>query len=165
MKDLEMFPIQFIEGFNENEEPSGKPFPTFQESSLAIPYIPNMTYGLTVVEIYGSLKESVKGRLQIYTDHEDRPGKVLLAEATMMDSGSGEQWQRFELTSSVVVMPHHRYWLAVERPLNFAFGHADSGKDVSPMGMVQGKWHRHQSGGVWKFMLRFYGRVLPVATG
>lgn len=159
-------PVQFIEGINENEEPTSGRFLTWGDYGIAIPYTPSITYCLTRIEVYGSpehLPEQKEHAVKLYTDHKDNPSKTWVVEGKLVIPNiGGEQWLPIELLHSIVVFAEHRYWLCIEEhPLMFAVGIAEDGEELSLRGYVNQRWTSSSSGRLHRCMLRFFGRVLP----
>jgi len=163
---LELFPIQFIEGINENEEPTSGRFLIWGNYGIAIPYTPSMTYNLTGIEMYGSPEEKLLEReehvVRLYTDHDDNPSRNCLAQGKLATpSDIGEQWLSIKLEKPVVIFANCKYWLSIlEYPLMFAIGHSENGKGLRPRGNPHGHWVSSTSDREWRFMLKFFGRVL-----
>ena len=161
-----LYPVQFIEGFNENEEPTRGRFLTWGNYGIAIPYTPNITYNLVRIEIYGSPKHLPKKKehaVKFYTDHKDNPSNNCLAEGKVLIPGDvGEQWLSIELAQAITVFAKHKYWLSIEEyPLRFAIGRAEDGEELSLRANPSGLWVSSGSG--CRCMLKFFGRVLPTS--
>lgn len=161
-----LFPVQFIEGINENEEPTNGRFLTWGDYGIAIPYTPTVTYALAAIEVYGSpehLSVPKEHTVRVYTDHKDNPGKTWIVEGKLVIPVTArEQWLSIELAQGVVVFAKRKYWLSIEEhPLMFAIGIASEGEELSLRGYLNQQWVASSSGGRHKCMLKFFGRVLP----
>ena len=157
-------PVQFIEGFNENEEPTSGRFLKWGNYGIAIPYTPSLTYNLVRVEIFGSqehLPEKKEHSVRFYTDHKGNPSNNCLVDGKLIiPSDNGEHWLPIELAQTITVFAKHKYWFSVEEhPLMFTIGRAEDGEELSLMGNPSGQWV--SSGTGWRCMLKFFGRVLP----
>lgn len=159
-------PVQFIEGINENEEPTSGRFLSWGDYGIAIPYTASITYSLVRIEFYGSPKyvaDHKEYAVKVYTDYNDNLGKTCVIEGKLViPSAVGEQWLPIELVQNVVVFAQHKYWISIEEhPLMFAIGTAENGQEVSLRGYLNRQWISSLSGRQYKCMLRFFGRVLP----
>lgn len=165
----EICPIQFIEGINENEEPITGRWPEFRNYGIAIPYTPSTSYNLTRIEIYGSPWELDKPEehvAKLHTDYEDNPSKTCIVEGRLIiPSGIGAQWLQIKLAQTIVVSAKRKYWLTIaEHPLKFAIGVAEEGEELSLRANPNQQWVVSSSDRKWRFMLRFFGRVLPITS-
>lgn len=163
----ELFPVQFIEGINENEEPTRDRFAEFRDYGVAIPYIPNISYNLARIEIYGSPAELDRPKehvVRLHTDYKGLPSNTCLVEGKLIvPSDYGEQWLPIELAKNTLVFAKRNYWLTIpEHPLVFAVGLAEDGEELSLRANPSGLWV--SSNRKWRFMLRFFGRVLPITS-
>lgn len=163
-ESVSQYSVQFIEGFNENEEPTSGRFLTWGNYGIAIPYTPSMTYQLARIEVYGSpenLTERKEHSVKLYTDHKDNPSNNCLVEGKLLvPRNIGEQWLSLELERSIAIFAKRKYWLTIEEhPLIFAIGRASDGKELSLRGNPGGQWVSSGSG--CRCMLKFFGRVLP----
>jgi len=162
-------PVQFVEGINENEEPTSGRFLSWGEYGIGIPYTAGITYSLAQIEVYGSpeeLSQPYEHTVKIYTDHEDSPSNTLVVEGKLaIPSVGGEQWLPIKPVENVVILAQHKYWLCIEEhPLKFAIGIAENGEELSLRAYISQRWGSSQSGRTWKCMLRFYGRILTVSS-
>ena len=171
----EICPIQFIEGINECGEYVQKSVIGMQSYPvMAIEYIPKSSYSLTKLEICLFLPPRVPEektiRVALYSDYNGNPSDIVLTEGTFVPNFSKEKhqfiWQEIQL-SPVVVSPNNKYWVTVyPQPLSIALVDADEGVDSTlRVKKNNNKWdtlpnHIKES----KVMLRFYGRVLPMAS-
>jgi hypothetical protein len=165
---LELYPIQFVEGLNENEEPAIGRFLTWEGTGIAIPYVPSMTYNLNRIEIYGapkSIHAEQKYPLHLRTDHKDRPSRVSIVSGKLIvPEGDGSQWLEILMEQSIVVLAQRTYWLSFEEhPLPLSIGLTTAGAEVGLRTGIGEHWAPY-SLGKHKVMLRFYGRVMPAAV-
>ncbi len=163
-----MYPVQFIEGFNENEEPATGRFLTWEESGIAIPYTPAVTYSLTRMEIYGApnnLEAQREHRLHLHTDFKDRPSRNYIAGGKLIvPGGNSEQWLQIMMEEAIIVLAQRAYWFSLgEHPLSFSIGLARDGEDLGLRTGSNENW-APSSLGKHKCMLRFYGRIMPAAV-
>jgi len=164
----DIFPEQFIEGINESEVPDDE-FPIFGSYGVAIPYTPSINYILTSVNIFVSpsdLEQPKEHVVKIYTDHNDNLSEICLIDGKItVPSHSMSQWLQIKLNQGVAVFSGHKYWLCFpEDHLDFVFGVSENGKELSLRANPSGRWTVSRSDRRYRFMLRFYGRVIPVAT-
>ena len=168
----QLCPIQFIEGINENQEPiliSEGPFWRPDETQVAIPYKPSRAYALSRIDIFGSphkLPQPKEHQVSLYTDSNDAPSNNLLAEGKLIVPAqvASECWLTINL-QPIVVFPKQRYWIALEDyPLKFTIGIAKDGKEIAVTGkaLLTGRWISIAA--TIRYMLKFYGRVLPVVS-
>ena len=162
-----MYPVQFVEGFNENEEPASGEFLTWEETGIAIPYTPSMTYTLSRLEIYGApnnLPEPREHHLNLHTDFRDRPGRNCIASGKLVvPAGRGEQWLKIVMEEAIAVLAQRKYWFSLgEHPLSFSLGLARDGEELGLRTGITENW-APSSLGTHKCMLRFYGRIMPAA--
>lgn len=158
-------PIQFIEGKNENETPIEfnerwwKP----RSRSLAIQYQPFKTYTISRIEIFGktdALPQPIERPVRLYTSRDDTPSDNYVTEGKLIIS-AGDKYERWIIIdlNPVVVFSEWRYWIALEdypRELNLV--KTQNGVSIT---MATGlPWTPDERD--IKYMLKFYGRVLPV---
>jgi hypothetical protein len=169
----QLCPIQFIEGINENEklpiidDPYQRGSLEVSGSFIAISYEPSKSYTLTNAAVFAlphELPKSEEHKVKVYTDYEDNPSQNCLIEGkmTVPAEANGRCWLSINL-SSLVVFRGQRYWLALEDySLKFQLVDAKSGTPVDYRQGRDGTWISPSSSGKY-FMIKFYGRVLPVA--
>jgi hypothetical protein len=162
-----MYPIQFVEGINETEEPASGQFLSWEETGIAIPYSPGITYSLSRIEIYGvpkNLQAQVEHPVRIHTDYRDGPSRNSIANARLIvPEESSEQWLPIMMEQVVVILAQRKYWLSLEEhPLPFSIGLALEGKELGLRTGFAQDW-APSSLGKHKCMLRFYGRIIPAA--
>ena len=165
---LGMYPVQFVEGFNENEEPATGRFLTWEGSGIAIPYTPSMTYGLSRIEIYGAprnLQPKSEYPLHLRTDHEDGPSRNSIASCKLIvPEGDSEQWLEILMEQVIIVLAQRTYWLSLEEyPLPFSIGLATVGAELGLRTGIDQGW-APSSLGKHKCMLKFYGRIMPASV-
>ena len=164
----EMYPVQFVEGFNENEEPATGRFFTWEESGIAIPYVPSMTYGLSRIEIYGvpnNLEAEREYTFHLRTDYDNRPSRnCIISGKLTIPEGDNAQWLEGSMEQAIIVLAQHRYWLTLEEhPLPFSMGLATGGAELGLRTGSDGEWAT-SSLGKHNCMLKFYGRIIPTAV-
>lgn len=165
---LELYPVQFVEGLNENEEPAIGRFLTWEGTGIAIPYVPSITYSLNRVEIYGapkSIEAEQKYPLHLRTDHKDSPSRVSIVSGELIvPEGDSSQWLEILMEQSIVVLAQRTYWFSFEQhPLPFSIGLATAGAEFGLRTGIGEHWASY-SLGKHKVILRFYGRVMPAAV-
>lgn len=168
---LQLSPIQFIEGINENKEPIEPDEGRFwhpRDLQVAIPYKPNRTYTINRIYIFGSpdeLPTQEKHLVRLYTNSGDVPSENYITEGELVIPAEvgGEDWLQIEL-QPVVLFRKEQYWIVVEDySPRFAFGRAKDGDEVNKTGRRRGhRWITIED--KMAFMVKFYGRVLPVVT-
>lgn len=159
-----LFPVQFIEGRNKGAEPGEiSSIPT----GAYILYVPEVSYSIAHIDIFLAWKavpERQENRLRIYAAYLDHPSDIVLTEGAMVfEKGTEpyEDWRRIEIARPVVLIAHKKYWLRfTEVESNFAFYAAKEGDEITTMVKDNDKWHSSHE----RLMLRFFGRVLPVAS-
>lgn len=165
----EICPFQFVEGINESEELTDGRLPELPAYGVSIPYTPYISYILTLIEVYvspGALQQPKEHVVQICTDHNDNPSKICLVDGKLVVPSNGiGQWLKVELKQSVAIFAGSKYWLCFpEHPRKFYFGVTKKGEELSLRANPSGQWVSSSSNREYRFMLRFYGRVIPVAT-
>jgi hypothetical protein len=159
-----LFPVQFIEGRNKGAEPG-------QASAIStgayILYAPEVSYSLAHIDIFVEWAEVAKrqeNKLCLYPAYLDHPSDIVLTEGTMVFKAGMEPyrgWRRIEIARPVVLIAHKKYWLRfTELETDFKFYAAKEGDDIATMTPENDKWHSTHD----RLMLRFFGRVFPVAT-
>lgn len=165
----EIFPVQFIEGVNENAEAlEDQHINTMGYSGVAIEYKPKLTYSLKKLHIFviqAETSEKHKFNVALYTDHKNNPSDIVLSKGTW-DSKTEylNGWQEVELEPTVVVR-NKRYWLTIdlnERRMGLPI--AKEGEEAALRFRGRKKWVIHDIFKTCKVMLRFYGRVLPISS-
>ena len=164
----EMYPYQFVEGLNENEEPATGRFLVWEKSGIAFPYTPLMTYSLNRIEIFGApnnLDTPKEHNLHLHTDFKDRPSRNSIASGKLIvPRGSSEQWLKIVMEGAIIVLAQRKYWLSLgEYPLSFSIGLAREGEDMGLRTGTNENW-APSSLGKHKCMLRFYGRIVPISV-
>lgn len=167
----QLCPVQFIEGINENEEPIAPSEGQFwqpRQLKVAIPYEPTRTYTLSAIEILGSpweLEASKEHPVGIYTDRNNLPSETCVSNGKLVVPTEipPTYWLQIQL-EPVVIFRGQRYWIVLEDySLKFAIGVAKNGDEVVKTGMKIGQpWVSIDT--KIRYMLKFYGRVLPIAT-
>lgn len=163
-----MYPVQFLEGLNENEEPATGRFLTWEESGIAIPYTPGITYSLSRIEIYGvphNLEAPREHHLHLHTDFKDMPSRNTIASGKLIvPRGNSGQWLQIMMEEAIIVIARRKYWFTLAGyPLSFSIGLAQDGEDLGLRTGTNENW-APSSLGKHKCMLRFYGRIVPAAV-
>ena len=159
-----LFPVQFIEGRNKGAEPG-------QVSAIStgayILYAPEVSYSIAHIDIFLAWTEAVpsyKNKLCLYPAYLDHPSDIVLTEGTMVFKAGMEPyrgWRRIEIARPVVLIAHKKYWLRfTEVETNFMFYAAKEGDEINTVVAEDDKWHSSHD----RLMLRFFGRVFPVAA-
>ena len=159
-----LFPVQFIEGRNKGAEPG-------QVSAIStgayILYAPEVSYSIAHVDIFlewEAVAKRQENKLRLYPAYLDHPSDIVLTEGTMVFKAGMEPyrgWRRIEIARPVVLIAHKKYWLRfTELETNFMFYAAKEGDEITTMVAEDDKWHSSHD----RLMLRFFGRVFPVAA-
>jgi hypothetical protein len=159
-----MFPVQFIEGRNKGAEPG-------QVSAISngayILYAPEVSYSIAYIDIFlewEAVAKRQENKLRIYPAYLDHPSDIVLTEGTMVFEAGVEPyrgWRRVEISRPVVLIAHKKYWLRfTEVETDFKFYAAKEGDEINTIAQDNDKWHSAHD----RLMLRFFGRVFPVAT-
>jgi len=159
-----MFPVQFIEGRNKGAEPGEiSSIPT----GAYILYAPEVSYSIAHIDIFlawTAVSGRQENKLRIYPAYLDHPSDIVLTEGNMVFEKGTEpyqDWRRIEISRPVVLIAHKKYWLRfTEVETEFKFYAAKEGDEIPTMVTGNEKWHS----GHERLMLRFFGRVLPVAS-
>jgi hypothetical protein len=159
-----LFPVQFIEGRNKGAEPGeASTIPT----GAYILYAPEVSYSIAHIEIFlecAPVPERQENKLRIYPAYLDHPSDLVLTEGAVVfeaDTEPYQGWRRIEISRPVVLIAHKKYWLRfTEIETDFKFFSAKEGDDITTMTSENGKWHSAHD----RLMLRFFGRVFPVAA-
>ena len=163
-------PIQFIEGINEDLEPAkGQSLHVNTYDRVAIQYTPSLTFCLARLELLLYCRQvSVpeEYNFKLHTDYEDNPGKTVLREGAFKFDMTDRKIDWFEicLDHPVVIMASKNYWLDIEsRDAIFRLCRTDKGITSKTSAQIGDTW---SSGGEIpnRFMLRFYGRILPLSS-
>jgi hypothetical protein len=157
-------PVQFIEGRNKYVEPEK---PSEISPTAYIEYVPRVSYSLARVDIFINLAAAVSehqdNRFVIYADYLEHPTDIMLTEGNMSFE-PGEQplqsWRTIEIARPVVLIAHKRYWLQfAENKTEFAFVSGSKGDQIVTKSRPDKHWETKSD----VLMLRFYGRILPLA--
>lgn len=168
----ELYPLQFIEGMNENGEVNKRKqelIQIHQCPNVALGFSPNRTFLLNNIEIYlfwHEFVEPVEYEVTLYPDYNDNPAYIALREGKLsFDKASiGFGWRNISLKQPVVVFAKDNYWIALKSlGANFLLAEAKEGKRVAFSNGEPGDWFNNNSIN-YQLMLRFYGRVLPVVS-
>jgi hypothetical protein len=159
-----LFPVQFIEGRNKSAEPGEiSSIPT----GAYILYAPEVSYSIAHVDIFlscASVPKRQESKLCLYPAYLDHPSDIVLTEGTMVFEAGTEAyqgWRRIEISRPVVLIAHKKYWLRfTEVETDFKFYAAKEGDEINTMVKDDDKWHSSHE----RLMLRFFGRVIPVAS-
>lgn len=167
---LQLCPVQFIEGINEDEEPiepSEGRFWQPKDLKVAIPYEPIRTYTLSLIEIFGSpweLDASKEHQVGLYTDKNNLPSEICISKGKLVvPTHALSHWLQMNLEPIVVFRGQH-YWIVLEDySLKFAIGVAKNGKEVAKTGTRMGQPSWVSIDTKIRYMLKFFGRALPMS--
>jgi len=157
-------PLQFIEGRNKYAEP-GKPSAVSPDAYIE--YVPRVSYSVARIDIFlawtTKITENQNNRLVIYADYLDHPTDIVLTEGNLrFEQGEYpfENWRSIEIAQPVVLIAHKKCWLQFsDRETEFTFYAAAKGDQIVTKHKSDKKWEA----GSDILMLRFYGRILPLA--
>ena len=170
----EICPVQFIEGINDNEEVDNKQAMNLSSyGNIAFPYKPKISYSLTRLEIVLAhrlaLPDMASIRVALHSNHNDMPGKVTITEGAVTPEPCKDPnrinylWQSIEL-APVTVIRGNPYWFRLDCNMDIYLVTAQVG-EVTALAYKQGTvWKQDTDFQEWKCMLRFYGRVIPIAN-
>lgn len=167
----QLAPVQFIEGINENQEPIEPDEGRFwqpKDLQVAIPYAPGRVYTLSRIELFASPHELPKEQehlVRLYTDNKGTPGCNFVSSGRLVvpAEADGADWLNIHL-DPVVVFVGQQYWIAVEDySPRFAIGVAKVGHEITKTGR-RPRYEWVSLDQKIRYMIRFFGRVLPVAT-
>lgn len=166
----EIYPVQFVEGINHFEEFIDDQFiKTTGFSRVAIQFIPKLSYSLNAIEVfmvveYQSHRES-SFEVAVCPDFHDHPGNIQITEGTWVASEQQLAWQTMSFQKPVVVINSKKYWLTINldsRRIGLVI--AKQG-DETPLRVAGAqRWRAEDSLKPQRFMLRFYGRILPLSV-
>ena len=157
-------PIQFIEGRNKYAEPDK---PSEVSPTAYIEYVPQVSYSIARIDLFiawtSKIMENQNNRFVICADYSEHPTDIILTEGSM-DFEQGEypfeNWRSIEMSQPVVLIAHKRYWLQFPDPkTKFVFYAGAKGDQIATKYKSDRKWET----GSDVLMLRFYGRILPLA--
>jgi hypothetical protein len=160
-----MCPVQFIEGRNKYAEPDGKPSDISPEAYIE--YVPRVSYSIARIDMFlawtSKIKEDQNNRLVIYADYLEHPTDIVLTDGNMrFEEGEYpfENWRTIEIPQPVVLIAHKRCWLRFVNPeTEFVFHAGAKGDQIVTKSKANDKWETKSD----VLMLRFYGRILPLA--
>ncbi len=168
----ELFPVQFIEGVNENGEIKRREHERVQIDELAniaIGFAPSHTFILNKIDIYlfwSGFSIPVEYKAKLYPDYCNNPAIIVLTEGKLGfdKEGVGHGWRNIDLNQPIVVFAGNNYWLGLESlQVSFALGQAKEGKKVPFIEGKPGNWFSSLDTD-YHLMLRLYGRVVPVLS-
>jgi hypothetical protein len=157
-------PVQFIEGRNKFAEPEKA---SDISPAAYIEYVPMVSYSLARIDMFlawtAKITENQNNKLVIYADYLEHPTDIVLTEGNMrFEQGEYpfENWRSIEIAQPVVLIAHKRYWLQFpDRETKFAFYAGAKGDQIVTKSKADKKWETEND----TLMLRFYGRILPLA--
>jgi hypothetical protein len=158
-------PVQFIEGRNKSAEPAQA---SDVSPSAYIEYVPRVSYSIARIDIFidwtAEVKESQNNRFVIYADYLDHPSDIIFTEGNMRievgDYLTHKNWRTVDITKPVVFIAHKKYWLQFcDCETKFAFYAGSKGDQIVTKSKLVEEWETKSD----ILMLRFYGRVLPLA--
>ena len=168
----EICPVQFVEGVNENGEIKREKADLIQIHQLrnvALGFTPNRTFLLKSIEIcllWNEFRQPVEYEVKLYPDYNNNPADLVLREGKLSFTkiSSGLDWCNINLNQPIVVFTKNDYWLSLESfGANFFLLQAKEGKRVPFSEGKPGNWF-NSTDVDYQFMLRLYGRVLPVVS-
>ena len=168
----EIFPIQFIEGINDNETLENRQtIELLKYGIIAIAYKPKLSYCLTKLEIMIAHRldtPSMKPmKAALHPDYKDKPSKVIITEGETTPEGSetpfrlNSIWQEIELSPAILVNSK-KYWISIDCNMEIHLVTARDGDITALAYKEDDNWRQDTDYTEWKCMLRFYGRILPV---
>ena len=160
-------PVQFIEGINEYAEAANSYINTMNFSGVAIEYIPKLSYSLKRFDIFLTHQESPDGgkyKVAVCPDHNDSPGDIVLSKGEWVCNPVLGEWQEVELEKPVVVIRNKKYWLTIDLDKgNIGLPMAKEGDEYALRFRTHKTWITWDIARTDKIMLRFYGRMMPIA--
>ncbi|MFC1904816.1 hypothetical protein ACFLXT_03520 [Chloroflexota bacterium] len=166
----ELFPVQFIEGINENvKNIKNELLQINTYDYVATQFVPAHTFLLTESEIYlawDAFSQREEYIVRLYSDYKDKPTEIILREGKLVfdTSPSGYGWCKISLNEPIVIFAKNKYWLCLKsRDALFSLLQAKEGKESSFREYTDGGW----LGNVldkYRVMIKFYGRVFPVSS-
>ncbi len=165
MLDIDLIcPIQFIEGRNKFAEPDK---PSAILPNACIEYIPKVSYSIARIDIFiagtSKIAENQTNKLTIYADYWDHPSDIVLTEGNMIFTKGEEpfaNWRTIKIAQPVVLIAHKKFWLQFsDIGTEFAFYAGAKGDQIVTTIKSNKGWDTKSD----VLMLRFYGRVLPIA--
>lgn len=167
----EICPVQFVEGLNEGAEPSDYDEDVIvitSYSGFGIQYAPSLSYILTRLEImltFGDIPEGAQIRVDLYSDYEDKPSDIVLSSGSFIPKVVERGWKEVIL-EPVAVIRGRKYWVTIHpNRCPTVVSEAKKGHGFMLSGKRDEKWRTPfddiEKG---KVMLRFYGRVVPIAA-
>lgn len=157
-------PVQFIEGRNKFAE-YGKTLDV--DRGIYVEYIPKVSHCIYRLDMFlewaGLIIRPQDNRLVIYADYLDHPTDIVLTEGNMrfdMGEAPSQGWRTVEMNYPVVLIAHKRYWLSfVDPETEFKYCVAAKGDEIITKLKDGEKWETKDE----LLMIRFYGRILPLA--
>ena len=156
-------PVQFIEGRNKFAEPAKL---SGVSPDAYVEYVPMVSHSIARIDMFiawDPVTADQNNRLVIYADYLDHPTDIVLTEGSMkfkQGEESYESWRTVEIPQPVVLIAHKKYWLQfseMETKLNLYA--AAKGDQITVKTKHDNKWETASD----ILMLRFYGRILPLA--
>jgi hypothetical protein len=159
-----MCPVQFIEGRNKFAEPA-KASDISTEAYLE--YVPKVSHSVARIDIFigwsTKIRANQNNRFVIFADYLDHPTDIILTEGNMsFEKGEkpSADWRTIEITQPVVLISHKRYWLQFpDSKTKFVYYIGSKGDQIVTKYKLNAKWETKSN----VLMLRFYGRILPLA--
>ncbi len=164
MLDIDLIcPVQFIEGRNKFAEPDKT---SDVKPNAYVEYIPKVSHSIARIDVcinWPVSNEDHDNKIVIYADYLDHPTDIVLTEGSiwfMANEPPSKGWRTIEITKPVVLIAHKRYWIQFSDKENkFSFCAASKGDHIITKVKSNNKWETVDS----SLMLRFYGRILPIA--
>lgn len=173
----DIYPVQFIEGFNYGEEPNTENFLEIGGyPAIAIEYKPKSPYCLVELEILvvTEVLDVREFRVVLCPNYRGKPTDPALAEGKLAIksgselSGTGVRvianWEKVVFGSAAVVTSKDTYWVVLyPKGITLKLITAIDGEPTHMMAYRGRKWQTDDIFSGWKCMLRFYGRMVPVS--
>ena len=156
-------PVQFIEGRNKYAEAAKL---SGISPDAYVEYVPKLSYSIARIDIFiawDPISADQNNRLVICADYLDHPTDIILTEGNMkfkQGEEPYESWRTVEIPQPVVLIAHKKHWLHFsESETKFNFYAAAKGDQITVKTKSENKWETASD----ILMLRFYGRILPLA--
>ncbi|MFC2003447.1 hypothetical protein ACFLV4_05845 [Chloroflexota bacterium] len=166
----EICPVQFIEGINENGKIERENFIQIRGyQNVAIRFTPNRTFLLSRLEIclvWGNFNKQEEYGVKLCSDYKNNPTDTVLREGKLVFdvTKSGYGWCIIDLNEPIVVFARNNYWLCFDSyDALFSLLKATEGDEILFREYTGSDWFG-ESTDKYRFMFRFYGRVVPIAS-
>ncbi|MFC2067306.1 hypothetical protein ACFLUO_09750 [Chloroflexota bacterium] len=163
----ELFPVQFVEGINEEAElPDEKVIVITSYSGIGLQYVPKVSYSLTKLEVvltFSDIPQGAKIRIDLNSDYNGKPtNDIILSTGSIIPEGVGG-WQQVNL-QPVSLIKGRKYWVTIHpNGCPVALIKTEKGKSVTLSVKAEDRWATPTEDIRGKVMLRFYGRIFPTS--